>query len=110
MAEFGVDTNIFRIFESDSNSTELSNVNWFAEDIEIKTSNDSKGTTVVIDFAYSVEAIISYTVDGINFIAFNEGTAVKGGQSRYIRVQNGSKVNVQANVDGTLLYVIVGEV
>lgn len=84
---------------------------WFAEDITILTSNPNVGATIVIDFSFTTATVVEYTVDGgSTFVAFNNGIAVVGGQSRYIRVTTDSQINFRAKAAGTLNRCLVGEV
>jgi len=112
MVDFPIDTNIFKI--ADQITTPIAragNEEWFAEDITILTSAANRGTTIVIDFSYSVSSLIEYTLDGgTTFIAFNNGDPVVGGQSRYIRVTSGVLLNFRAAQAGNLNRAIVGEV
>lgn len=112
MVDFPVDTNIFKIADQITTPVaKTGNEEWFAEDIMVLTSNANKGTTVVIDFSYSVTSLIEYTLDGgTTFIPFNNGDPITGGQSRYIRVTSGVLLNFRAAQAGTLNRVIVGEV
>jgi len=112
MVDFPIDTNIFKI--GDQITTPIAkgiDEDWFAEDITVLTSNANRGTTIVIDFSFSIAAIIEYTLDGgTTFVEFNNGVAVQGGQSRYIRVTTGNAVNFRSKASGTLNRCIVGEV
>lgn len=113
MVDFPINTNIFKIGDQITTPVAKSgNEEWFAEDITVLTSNvNSRGTTVVIDFSYSVTSLIEYTLDGgATFIAFNNGDPITGGQSRYIRVTSGVLLNFRAAQAGTLNRAIVGEV
>jgi len=82
---------------------------WFAEDITIQTSTDSRGTTIVVDFSYTTTTVIFYTLNGVD-VEFADGKSITGGQSRYIRVTNGDVINFKATAAGTLNRCIVGEV
>lgn len=113
MPDFPVDTNLFILASNSITSPEAKGIDeeWFAEDITVLTSNALRGTTIVIDFSYTVSSIIEYTLDGgVTFVAFNEGLAISGGQSRYIRVTSGVQVNFRAKGAGTLNRAIVGRV
>jgi len=112
MVDFPIDTGIRKI--GDSILTPIAkNVDeeWFAEDITILLSNTKVLGTIVVDFAYSISTIIEYTLDGgANFIAFNQGDPVEGGQSRFIDVTTGNLVNFRAKGAGTLIRCIVSRV
>lgn len=112
LVDFPINTNIFKV--ADLITTPIAkNVDeeWFAEDIVTLTSDMMRGATIVVDFSYSIPTIIEYTLDGgSTFVAFNEGLAIMGGQSRYLRVTTGSQVNFRAKLAGTLNRIIVGEV
>lgn len=111
MAEFGVNTNIFRIFESLARTLVVADTNWFDENITIKTSNDKKGTTIVVDFSLDFESVVSFTVDGgDHYTEFDEGIQIKGAQSRYVRLVNGSVFNIKSTSGGDINYAIVGEI
>lgn len=86
-------------------------VEWFAEDITVKLSNVNILATLVVDFAFSVPSVVEYTLDdGVNFIAFNNGDPVIGGQSRFIDVTKDVVVNFRAKTSGTLIRCIVSSV
>ncbi len=112
MVDFPINTNIFKIGDQITVPVaKAGNEEWFAADIVPLTSNANKGTTIVIDFSFSVTSLIEYTLDGgATFIPFNNGDPITGGQSRYIRVTSGVLVNFRAAQAGTLNRVIVGEV
>jgi len=113
MVTVGVDTNIFKILDIAVPGARLANAKWFAADITVNTSNALKGTTVVIDFAFDVSTVVEYTLGGDatgTYIAFNQGLAVVGGQSRYIRIETGDQLNFRAVQPGNLTRAIVGEV
>ncbi len=111
MVDFPIDTNIFKIGAQITNVVVAGDTDWFAENITIKTSNPNKGTTIVIDFSYSVTTIVSYTLNGgVTFVDFNDGQTITGGQSRYIRVRSGDQVNFRAVQPGTVIRCVVGEV
>lgn len=83
---------------------------WLAEDIDIVISASLFTAPIIIDFSYSVSSVIEYTLDGgTTFVAFNDGNAVVGGQSRFIRVRNGDKLNFRAKSAGNLNRAIIGE-
>ena len=109
MVDFPIRQNITRIGD-DNPITDPLNADdeWFAADIAIQLSADDLIAPVVIDFAYSASAIVEYTLDsGTNWVAFNNGVAVLGGQSRFIRVTNGDLLNFRAKTAGTIIRCIV---
>jgi len=112
MVDFPIDTGIRKI--ADSILTPIAkgiDVEWFAEDITVLLSNTNILGTLVVDFAFSVSSIVEYTLDGgSNFIAFNNGDPVVGGQSRFIDVTTGVLVNFRAKTGGTLIRCIVSSV
>lgn len=112
MVDFPINGNIFKIGDQIIGPVAKGAAeSWFAADIVIQTSDNSRGTTIVIDFSYDVTTVISYTLDGgATFVAFNEGESISGGQSRYLRVTNGNAVNFRAVTPGNLNRCIVGEV
>ena len=112
MVDFPINGNIFKIGDQITVPKILTaNTDWFTENIIIQTSDNSRGTTIVIDFSYTTTTVISYTLDGgTTFVAFNEGQTITGGQSRYLRVTNGNAVNFRSATAGTLNRCIVGEV
>lgn len=84
---------------------------WFAADIAILLSNSDILATIVVDFAFDVSSIVEYTLDsGVNWIAFNNGDAVVGGQSRFIDVGDNAQVNFRAKTGGNLVRCIVSSV
>lgn len=86
-------------------------IEWFAEDITVLLSSLDRLATLVVDFAFSVSTVAEYTLDsGANWIAFNNGDAVVGGQSRFIDVTTGVTVNFRAKTGGTLIRCIVSSV
>ena len=86
-------------------------VEWFAEDITVKLSNVNILATIVVDFAFDVTSVIEYTLDsGTNWVAFNNGDAVAGGQSRFIDVTKDVQVNFRAKTGGNLIRCIVSSV
>ena len=112
MVDFPIDTGIRKI--ADQITTPIAknaDEEWFAADIVPLLSNTNIIATIVVDFAYSVSSIVEYTLDGgVNFIAFNNGDAVAGGQSRFIEVTTGVQVNFRAKSAGTLIRAIVSSV
>ena len=112
MVNFPIDTGIRKIGDSITIPiTKLANAEWFAEDITVLLSNTNVLATLVVDFAFSVPTVVEYTLDsGVNFIAFNNGDAVSGGQSRFIDVTTGVAVNFRAVTAGDLIRCIVSSV
>lgn len=111
MVDAHIRNNIFIVIDSATPGAKSANEEWLAEDINIITSNDLKGATIVIDFSYGVLSIVDFTLDsGSTWVSFNEGVAVTGGQSRYIRVTKGDQVNFRAQIEGTLNRAVIGEV
>jgi len=112
MVDFPIDVGIRKI--ADQIITPIakgSDVEWFAEDITVLLSNVNRLATLVVDFAFSVSTVVEYTLDGgTNFIAFNNGDPVVGGQSRFIDVTTGVLVNFRAKTGGTLIRCIVSSV
>lgn len=77
----------------------------------ILLSNTNVLGTIVVDFAFDTPTVVEYTLDGGgNFIAFNQGLPVTGGQSRFIDVTTGNLVNFRATLGGTLIRCIVSSV
>lgn len=107
MVDFPIDTDIVPIGDSVFNLQRDAGLEWFAEDITILLSSDKNITTIVIDFSFDESSIIQYTLDGVIFQSFNQGTAVEGGQSRFIRVTTDTKLNFKALSEGTLNRCIV---
>lgn len=112
MVDFPIDTGIRKIGDSITIPiAKGNNVEWFTEDITVLLSNTKVLATLVVDFAFSVSTVVEYTLDGgSNFIAFNNGDAVSGGQSRFIDVTTGVAVNFRAVTGGTLIRCIVSSV
>lgn len=112
MVDFPIDRGIRKI--GDSILTPLSrnaSEEWFTENITILLSSVNVLATIVVDFAFSISTIVEYTLDGgANFIAFNQGDAVVGGQSRFIDVTTGNLVNFRAGGTGTLIRCVVSSV
>lgn len=112
MVNFPIDTGIRKI--GDSITVPIakgSNAEWFTNDIIVLLSNTNVLATLVVDFAFDVSTVVEYTLDGgTNFIAFNNGDAVTGGQSRFIDVTSGVEVNFRAVTGGTLIRCIVSSV
>lgn len=112
MVDFPINTGIRKIGDSILTPVGLaSDAEWFAEDITVKLSNTNILATIVVDFAYDVASIIEYTLNsGDNWIAFNNGDAVIGGQSRFIDVTKDVLVNFRAKTTGTLIRCVVSSV
>lgn len=112
MVDFPIDMGIRKI--GDKIITPIAkgiDVEWFAEDITVLLSNADVLATIVVDFAFDVSTIVEYTLDGgINFIAFNNGDPVVGGQSRFIDVTSGVLVNFRSKSGGNLIRCIVSSV
>ena len=88
---------------------------WFLEDITILLSNANILGTIVVDFAFDASTIVEYTLNavdggGADWIAFNNGDPVVGGQSRFIDVTTGVSVNFRAKTGGNLIRCIVSSV
>ncbi len=83
-------------------------VEWFPSDIVIKLSQTGIIATIVVDFSYDITSIIEYTLDsGTTWNEFNNGTAIKGGQSRFIRVTKDNQLNFRAKTAGNINRVVV---
>ena len=112
MVDFAINTGIRKI--ADSILTEVAkNIDeeWFAEDITVLLSSANVLATLVVDFAYDISSIIEYTLNsGDNWIAFNSGDAIAGGQSLFIEVTTGALVNFRAKIGGNLVRCIVSSV
>ena len=112
MVDFPIITGIRKI--GDQITTPIAkgvDVEWFAEDITVLLSNVNILGTIVVDFAFDVDTVIEYTLDsGTNWIAFNNGLSVSGGQSRFIDVTDGVQVNFRARTGGNLIRCIVSSV
>lgn len=112
MVDFKIDTGIRKIgdllidpivFNADEE--------WLAEDLTVLLSSTDVLATLVIDFAFNTLSVVEYTLDsGANWIAFNNGDPVVGGQSRFIDVTTGLLVNFRAKDSGTLVRCIVSSV
>ena len=112
MVDFPIDTGIRKI--GDKITTPVAkgvDEEWFAEDITVLLSNPNILGTIVVDFAFDAASLVEYTLDGgTNWIAFNNGEAVVGGQSRFIDVTTGVQVNFRAQTAGNLIRCIVSSV
>ncbi len=112
MADFGLSNNVAKISSQSIFSLIAKNADevWLVSAIDIVISNNLRVAPIIIDFSYSVPSIIEYTLDnGVTFIAFNDGTELTGGQSRFIRVRNGDQLNFRAKLAGNLNRAIIGE-
>ena len=112
MADFGISSNISKISPDSILVVTAKGVDekWLLEDINIVTSNNLRITPIIIDFSYSLATVVEYTLDGGTiWIALNNGGAVSGGQSRFIRVRNGDQLNFRAKISGDLNRAIIGE-
>ena len=112
MVDFPINTGIRKI--GDQITTLVAkgtDVEWFMEDIKILLSNTDILGTIVVDFAFDVSTVVEYTLDsGDNWIAFNNGDPVVGGQSRFIDVTDDVLVNFRAKTSGNLVRCIVSSV
>lgn len=112
MVDFPINTGIRKIADQIVSPIEKGvDVEWFAEDITVLLSNVKILGTIVIDFAFDVPTIVEYTLDsGTNWIAFNNGGEIIGGQSRFIDVTTEVQVNFRAKTNGNLIRCIVSSV
>lgn len=112
MVDFPIDTGIRKIGDKIIGSTARDpNDEWFAEDITVLLSNTDRLATLVVDFAFDETTIVEYTLNsGTNWIAFNNGDTITGGQSRFIDVTTGVQVNFRATLAGNLIRCIVSSV
>lgn len=84
------------------------NEEWFAEDITIKLSKTGIIAPIVVDFTYDVSSVIEFTLTGgAPWNAFNNGSAIDGAQSLFIRVTDGNQVNFRATQAGNINRVVV---
>lgn len=112
MADFGISSNIAKISPQSILVVTAKGIDeeWFADDIDIVVSNNLRITPIIIDFSYSTDTVVEYTLDnGLTWVALNNGGAVSGGQSRFIRVRNGDQLNFRAKLGGNLNRAIIGE-
>jgi len=108
MVIFGINTGVRDVADSILVVTaKLADVKWFAEDITISLSNAAVIAPIVIDFTYDTSSVIEFTVDGTIWNAFNNGSAIDGAQSLFIRVTDGAIVNFRAKTAGNINRVIV---
>ena len=112
MVDYPIDTGIRKIGDKILTSiVKLVDEEWFAEDVTILLSNPDVLATIVVDFAFDESTVVEYTLDsGSNWIAFNNGDAVVGGQSRFIDITTGVQVNFRAKTGGNLIRCIVSSV
>jgi len=111
MVDFPINTGIRKIGAQAVPGTFAIDAEWFTEDTTVLLSNPNRLGTIVVDFAYSLSTIVEYTLDsGTNWIAFNNGNEVVGGQSRFIDVTDGVEVNFRAKIGGDLIRCIVSSV
>jgi len=86
---------------------------WVTEAIDIVISGPAtpdRTAPIIIDFSFSVTTVVEYTLDnGVTFVALNDGVELTGGQSRFIRVTDGDRVNFRATQGGNLNRAIFGE-
>jgi len=116
MADFKLTNNVSKISPQSINPAtpvgKIVDEKWLAEDIDIVISDSLRTAPIIIDFSYSVSSVIEYVLRGDAtgaYIPFNDGNPVVGGQSRFIRVTNGDKVNFRAKQIGNLNRAIIGE-
>lgn len=109
MVTFGIDTGVRDI--ADSITTLIArdaDEEWFAEDITIDLSSSLRIAPIVIDFSYDASSIIQYTLNsGTTWNSFNNGSAIDGAQSLFIRVTDGDTVNFRARTAGNLNRAVV---
>lgn len=108
MVDFPIDLGIVPVGDSIADVAKILDEEWFSEDITILLSKTGIIATVVIDFSYTVESIVEYTLDsGVNWVSFNQGQTVIGGQSRFIRVTTGVELNFRSKTPGTVIRCVV---
>lgn len=112
MVDFPIDTGIRKIGDTATPAVLIANAEWFGvTPITILLSSVDVLATIVVDFAFSADTVVEYTLDnGTNWIAFNQKEQVKGGQSRFIDVVKNNIVNFRATQPGTLIRCIVSSV
>ena len=110
MVTYRLRNNVFPIIDTATPGARIADAVWLAVDATLNTSNANRGATVIVDFAYDISSIVEFTLDGSTWIAFNNGVAVGGGQSRFIRVENGDTINFRAKTAGNLTRCVLGEV
>lgn len=116
MADFKLFNNVSRISSQSINPVapvaKGIDEKWLTDDIDIVISDKLRTAPIIIDFSYSVASVIEYTLRGDTagpYIPFNDGTELTGGQSRFIRVTNGDKLNFRAKQAGDLNRALIGE-
>ena len=113
MVDFPINTGIRKI-ASNSIFTVVSkdaDEEWFDEDIIVLLSGGNVLGTLVVDFAFSIPTVVEYTLNsGANWVKFNNGATVDGGQSRFIDVTTGNQVNFRAVFGANLIRCIVSSV
>jgi len=108
MVTYGINTGVRDIADSILVVTAKGiDVKWFAEDITINLSKTGIIAPIVVDFTYDVSSVIEFTLDGTIWNAFNNGSAINGAQSLFIRVTDGAIVNFRAKTAGNINRVIV---
>ncbi len=109
MVTFGVELGVRDIADSILVETaKAGDAEWFTEDITIELSSSLRIAPIVVDFSYSVSSVIEYTLNsGDTWNAFNNGSAIDGGQSLFIRVTDGDQVNFRATQAGNINRVVV---
>lgn len=112
MVDFIINTGIRKLADSILSPVgKIADAEWFGEDIIVLLSSDKVLATLVVDFAFDVSTVAEYTLDsGANWIAWNNGDAVTGGQSRFIDVTTGVQVNFRAKTAGNLIRCLVSSV
>lgn len=109
MVQYTTHRNVFPIIDVAVPGARLAQALWLAESAEIITTK-GVGTVIVYDFSYTTSTIVEYTLDdGVNWIEINDALALAGGQSRYLRVENGDKVNFRGTDAGTLNRLILSQ-
>jgi hypothetical protein len=87
---------------------------WLGVGVTISLSSPDVLGTIVADFAFDTPSIIEYTLNssaGVpDWIAFNNGLEITGGQSRFIDVTDGVEVDFRAKTGGNLIRLIVSSV
>ena len=98
MVDFPIDVGIRRIADEISTKTVFQAGDpWFGVDpIKIILSSSDVLATIVVDFDIEELLVVEYTLNGIDFVAFNNGVTLSGRQSRFIDVTNGAEVNFRS--------------
>ena len=109
MVTFGINTGVREVADSILVVTAKgANVEWFAEDITIDLSKTNIIAPIVVDFTYDVSSVIQFTLNsGTTWNSFNNGSAINGAQSLFIRVTDGDQVNFRAAQAGNINRVVV---